>query len=149
MDQYKRFHKSESILYQYNLIQYPIPDKDVNFKRTVVRLSAAPGVTREDIASEFKSQVSDPMNYLNFQDRPMMTLSVDTPDFVVAMTTNSVDRLIKAMMKKERKFALPGHALSEADLFIKKLYDFADEMIYYRENPILNTKLKKKRKTSR
>lgn len=133
MDQYKRFHKSNSILYQYNQVQYPLCVGDQTFVRKCVRITAAPNIGREDIVSEFKSHVTDLMYPVNFQYRTMMTLYTETPDFIVAMSTHYVEKLIKGMMENERN--REGSLLAEAELFTKKLYDFADEMIYYRDHP--------------
>ena len=50
---YKRFHKSDNLLFLYNRVEYPIPTTDTfNFRRDYVVMRASPNVTWQDIAKE-------------------------------------------------------------------------------------------------
>jgi hypothetical protein len=92
-EQWKRFHKSNSLIYQYIMVLMD-GKQERSLLRRVVGLEAAPGVTTQDIMSEIQrlDDVAEVAGALNgplaffYSDPHMNTISVETPEFVVCLT---------------------------------------------------------------
>lgn len=116
---YKRFHKSDSLIYQYDLMN--VHDKRVI--RSVVTLTASENVTWRDIYEEFQALYSTS----NPKSEPMRTCTTDTEHFIVSLTFAG---FINAMVELDKR----GNKNTDLDVkFREQAETVAKELVTQRD----------------
>lgn len=125
----KRFHKSDSIVFQYTVIQCPLdtPEsiKNPTFIRKIVHIFASKNVTWNQISKEIHTLGADSIN------RPYAILStcmVEYPDFVVALGVSGAIKIISSISKKYHEKLRP-----KPYAYLLATDNFAKEMVAWRD----------------
>lgn len=122
----KRFHKSDSVLYQYSIIKYPLEKPHPTFLRQIVMVHATDGVKWQEIATE----IHDLRKRSPVSGSPiLMTMMVDYPEFVVALTLEGAVKIIKQLCEKN---PLPSEYswFEQVDTFAKEMVASRDHRTY-------------------
>lgn len=95
MDQFKRFHKSDTLIYEYSEVYIPLPhySEGWTIKRSLKHVHASPQVTWAEIAAEARSYLTTSLG--KSPNNPvLLTCVVDYPEFIVGLTCQGFHRLI-------------------------------------------------------
>lgn len=127
----KRFHRSNGLLYQYNIIYKDTAldfSQDATFLRRVVVLHASIAVSPEDIIKEFQD-IEDKIERsvslgisLSYFDPIMRTIMVEHEDFFVALTYSGFKRM--ALDVNKNLFLLKREKIER---FAKEMCDARDQ----------------------
>lgn len=122
----KRFHKSDSTIFQFITIQLPFNSENTrqeNLFRELVFVHAADGVHWQDISKEIHRLREDVKNGVPLgSGHILQTVMVDYPDFVVALTLGGAISIIEDLIKSlDNQVPHPYKYFKQVDTFAKEM----------------------------
>lgn len=119
----KRFHKSDSTLFCFNMIDYPLNLNGMYLTREYVAVHASDNVTWQEIAQEIHTARKGPSPDLYF----LKTCMVDYADFVVSLTLNGALKIVMDLVESNT------NKVPKEYLYFDQVDSFAKEMIEERD----------------
>lgn len=117
----KRFHKCDELIFQFDVVSYPIKEHPT-FIRQCVAIHASAGATWQDISKEIHDRGRSGLNGV------LLTCMVDCEEMVVGLTAVGAQSIIRSSTIVERDPVAQHYA------YFEKVDQFAKEMVANRDH---------------